>query len=278
MSRAEENDDDRPWTEAQWEEFMKRADARSAKFGELLETLQDHPDRDAIIDHEMGWDRRRAEQGEAYEEFLETVSAAAEAAETAEDDEEDDWDDNAWDDNDWDLDDDWDLFGDEEPEGGETAGSPQAEAGSPPPKNAAPSEGPGDYFTKRKNALKNMPAYKRSYQYGLRVHKALDDLKIEGEEDQDEDLSDAVVGALIISAKLAGGHGMGYEDDALCGNIVCCKRSLAGADQCLRGLRALRDRGLASAEIIDPLVSEGEQVRRLVEEHIAELRSRVWWE
>jgi hypothetical protein len=77
---------------------------------------------------------------------------------------------------------------------------------------------------------------------------------------------------------LAGGHGMGYDDDALCGNIVCCKRSLAGADQCLRGLRALRDRGVAQPEVIDPLIQEGEQVRKLVEERIAELRSRVWWE
>jgi len=32
-------------------------------------------------------------------------------------------------------------------------------------------------------------------------------------------------GSFTIAAKLAGGHGMGYEDDVLCGNIVCCKRS-----------------------------------------------------
>ena len=40
MSQPEEFDDDRPWTEAQWEAFMKRADARSAKFGEGRERMR----------------------------------------------------------------------------------------------------------------------------------------------------------------------------------------------------------------------------------------------
>src|SRR5262245_14062320 len=102
MSQPEYFDDDRPWTEAQWEAFMKRADARSAKFGELLETFQDHPNRDAIIDHEMGWDRRRAQGGDAFEDFLEEVSAAAEDAHSA-----------AEGDDLLAVDDDWDLLDDE---------------------------------------------------------------------------------------------------------------------------------------------------------------------
>ena len=265
MSQPEELDDDRPWTEAQWEEFMKRADVRSAKFGELLETFENHPDRDAIIDHEMGWDRRRAERGEQYQDFLETVSAAAEEAEAAEDDE----DDPLGLDEDWDLLDD-DLDGDLEDDD-EPNRDPQAQG-------EAPQDDATDYIAKKKDALRNMPAYARSYKYGLQVHNALDDYKIHGQQDQDDDLIDAVLGSMIIAAKLAGGHGMGYDDDALCGNIVCCKRSLAGADQCLRGLRALRDRGVAAPAVIDPLIQEGEQVRKLVEERIAELRSRVWWE
>src|SRR5438874_11330204 len=75
MSQPEEHDDDRPWTEAQWEALMKRSDVRSAKFGELLETFMDHPDRDAIIDREMGWDRP------VNEEFQEITAAAAEEVE-----------------------------------------------------------------------------------------------------------------------------------------------------------------------------------------------------
>ena len=48
---------DLPMNEAQWRRMMQESDARSAKFGELLETLIDHPDRDEIINREMGWDR-----------------------------------------------------------------------------------------------------------------------------------------------------------------------------------------------------------------------------
>lgn len=32
------------------------------------------------------------------------------------------------------------------------------------------------------------------------------------------------------------------------------------------------------ADSVDPLLFKGKGARRLVEEHIAELRSRVWWE
>lgn len=50
-----------PWTERQWEEFFRERDVRSARYGELFETLLDHPDRDEIVDREMGWDREPAE-------------------------------------------------------------------------------------------------------------------------------------------------------------------------------------------------------------------------
>ncbi len=48
---------ERPWTEEEWLAEFRRSDVRSARFGELLETLHDHPDRDDLIAREMGWDR-----------------------------------------------------------------------------------------------------------------------------------------------------------------------------------------------------------------------------
>ena len=51
-----EPEDDRPWSEEKWEAFMKEGDLRAARFGELLETFIDHPDRDEIVAREMGWD------------------------------------------------------------------------------------------------------------------------------------------------------------------------------------------------------------------------------
>lgn len=57
MNRRE-GEEERPWNEALWEEFMKRSDARSTRYGELFENLIDHPDRDEIIHKEIGWDQQ----------------------------------------------------------------------------------------------------------------------------------------------------------------------------------------------------------------------------
>ena len=67
------DDQELPWTEAQWEAFMRRSDVRSAKFGELLETLHDDPDRHAKIDHEMGWDKPIEGETEEDEEAARRV-------------------------------------------------------------------------------------------------------------------------------------------------------------------------------------------------------------
>ena len=58
-----------PWTERQWEEFLRESELRSARFGELFETLLDHPRRDELIAREMGWnrDREAPEEEPAFE-------------------------------------------------------------------------------------------------------------------------------------------------------------------------------------------------------------------
>jgi hypothetical protein len=53
--KRDEPEDDRPWTEEQWEKMMRESDVRAARFGELLETLMDHPERDVRVAREMGW-------------------------------------------------------------------------------------------------------------------------------------------------------------------------------------------------------------------------------
>jgi len=52
MSEAEE----KPWNEEQWEVFMKQQDLKAARFGEILETVIDDPNRYEIIQKEMGWE------------------------------------------------------------------------------------------------------------------------------------------------------------------------------------------------------------------------------
>lgn len=43
------------WDEFRYEEFLRESDARGEKYRRLLEKYLDHPDRDRIIAHEMGW-------------------------------------------------------------------------------------------------------------------------------------------------------------------------------------------------------------------------------
>jgi hypothetical protein len=234
MNESEEPE--QPWNEAQWEKFLKESEVRSAKFGELLETLMDHPDRDAIIDREMGWDRDDDESP-----AMEWLEEALESQEDEDDDDETFVIDAA---------DDPDMMNEDD-------------------EDSEPWED---------NELKKLPYYTRAFDFGLRVHDQLKPYLTPDEEDQDEDFIDALANGFNIAAKLAGAHGMGCEDDMICGNIVCCKRSLEAASECLRALTSLRDRTLMPAEVADLLLKEGEEVRGLVEQHIAELRSRVWWQ
>jgi hypothetical protein len=223
-----ESSDDRPWTEEQWEQLFKESDARSAKFGELLETLHGDPNRDEIIAHEMGWDLRDREPSENEVPF----------------DEED-----------------------EEFEAAELDG--------------LDSEDDFLEFTRRKEeSLEAIPAYSRGYKWGALVRLTLQPHFDDGDDElePDDPLVEAYSHSLIVAAKVAGGHGMGYDDEVLCGNIVCCKRALQAAERSLQALEELQEQGTLPSESIQPLLVEGREVRHLVEQHIAELRSRVWWQ
>ena len=210
--------DDRPWTEEEWEKFMERSDIRAAKYGELLETFMDDPNRDEIIAREMGWDEPDDEDAAADVELMNSITEAA--------------------------------IHDEEIE---------------------------ELMRRRHEDLHALPAYSQGYEFGLRCHNALRPYVQEEEYPPDDDLIAAFSESLIIAAKIAGGHGMGYDDHTLCGNIVCCKRSLAAANKCLTALESLKARGRVPSEVLDPLIAECREVRLLVEQHIADLRSRVWW-
>ncbi len=48
--------DGTPWDEHRWERLLQESDRRSEKYGRLLEQYADHPDADAIIAREMGWE------------------------------------------------------------------------------------------------------------------------------------------------------------------------------------------------------------------------------
>ena len=70
----DESDDDdfSPMDEFEWEKALRESDARSDKYGDLLDKYWDHPDRDRVIAREMGWewldDALDADERGAFEE------------------------------------------------------------------------------------------------------------------------------------------------------------------------------------------------------------------
>jgi hypothetical protein len=193
----------------------------SDRFGELLETLMDHPDRDAIINKEMGWDRE------------------------------------------------------EEPlTDGESDGTADEFAAL----NEPPSIEDIEEIRRERDELQNLPAYRRSFDWSIRVFEALKPEFGKLGDNLDELLTQTICDAQVVAAKIAGGHGMGYEDESLCGNIVCCKRALEAAKRSLQSLSELSHNHPPLSAPLAPLLQEGQEIERLVEYHIAELRARVWWE
>lgn len=215
------------WDEHQWERFLQRADARAAKFQELLETLLDHPDRDRIISREMGWERESlacAEEGEcpscerrmdceAYEMMMLTDHGPS-------------------------LEDD------------------------PDAKDLA------DCF----DELQDVPAYTLSQSFAeevcafLRSHAAA---RID-----DEDVRAALLCAMTTPAQIAGGHGIGYDGDAINGNIANCKRALRNLTACADALRELDLRGLAAAKEVARLRARADEVALAIHQWIETLRRK----
>ena len=242
-------DDDRPWNEEQWEAFMKEGDLRAARFGEILETVMDDPDRDRIVARQMGWTH--------IEEMLDEKERLE--AEGGEEDENEEV----------------DLEGDLD-----TDDSAEAEVDADSPVK-------DPFADEEEEDERAIPAYKLANQVGMRIHEALQpymearapqDPDEEWDRDEtDERMGEAYIGCMIAAAKVIGGHAMGYEDDVLCGNIANCKRGLAGADQCEKALLWLRETGALPAELVDKLLPDVRAVQQAVRERIEELRKGVWW-
>ena len=257
----DEDDDQTPWSEERWEAFMRESDLRSARFGEILETVRDDPDRDRIIAREMGWTW--------LEEALDEEEAGRAAGKTSDEDSgEDDADDGA------DEDDDERDFNPQE-----IIGAAMEEVEREKAERAAAGEPEEDPFGD--DDCDHIPAYRLAFDVGMKIHDALQPYmnKEVGEKDEDYDrrLGQAYIGCQIAAAKIAGGHAMGYEDDVLCGNIVNCKRGLAGAEDAERAFLELKEDGSLPAELVDALLLDVRAVIAAVRARIEELRGKVWW-
>jgi hypothetical protein len=78
-----------------------------------------------------------------------------------------------------------------------------------------------------------------------------------------------------VGANLAGGHGLGYEEETLCGNIVKCRWALADCEFCREMLEHLVQQ--TGREIYRKLVAQSVQLSGQIRERVTRLRARVWW-
>jgi hypothetical protein len=229
-----EDQEDRPWTEQQWDDFMRNADLRAARYGELMETLIDDPDREEIIDHEMGWDRKR---GAIDEQWLQEVTeAAAEAQE-------------------------------------ELENSNEASVDDP-----VDVQQMDDVDQHRDRELDAIPAYAACEAASNAIDRALVPLMRDAHEEADEDVAQAYIQIKIAGAKIAGGHGMGYKDEVLGGNVVNCKRALAAVEECQIALKLVEKKRLIPATALPLLLEYVARSHKAISDRIAELRARMWWQ
>jgi hypothetical protein len=78
-----------------------------------------------------------------------------------------------------------------------------------------------------------------------------------------------------VGANLAGGHGLGYDEDTLCGNIVKCRWALSDCEFCREMLEQLHQK--TREQVYADLVAESRHLAEMLRERIARLRQRVWW-
>lgn len=77
-----QKDHEEPWDEHDYEKFLKESDARTDKYGELLDKYGRSDEAHEVIEKEMGWNQKESTEEEAEErrQWIEEMNAAAEAA------------------------------------------------------------------------------------------------------------------------------------------------------------------------------------------------------
>ena len=238
-----EDGESEEWDEVRYEQFLRESDARTERYGRLLEKYKDHPDSERIIAREMGWtwleealdwQDQQKEQCPEQKKEKEPENLHAEAAEDDEFEEEP-----------------------EEPE-------------FPPPD---PMREGIDWVRDDDGDLSH-PICKRAHDA---LHALLDELKAAGHfpEEQDELLADFVSGYMTVSAKLAGAlggitRGDDFFDAAMV--IAWLKRVLEILNKTIAAAEAISEKQFLPAERLGYYRNELFVIREDILELIARLR------
>ncbi len=121
------------------------------------------------------------------------------------------------------------------------------------------------------DSIERLPVYKQAYELVVEVLQWTDELP---SREKESTLVQFCSYVTQIPAKIAKGHGMGYDRDMLGGNIACVKRSLKVANQALALLRELRDAPYMTEETYIEMYERLYEVRNDIALYVQELRER----
>ena len=82
--------------------------------------------------------------------------------------------------------------------------------------------------------------------------------------------------AFRIMTDIVAGDGLGYHEEALCGNIVKNRSALKHAQESCLMLKEISVKNPQSTQIKE-FIRLNEQIIKELENRIIELRSKVWW-
>jgi hypothetical protein len=251
-------DDEKPWTEAQWEAFMKESDLRSARFGDLLETLRDDPDCHEKVAREMGWvevdeDNEDTELAAEREQWIDEMNAAGEEA----------------------------LKELESERAADAAAgitpAQRHEMDHDAEKRAYPAYGAACDLSEQ--IIELFKPLDRQ-QAGEAANAGEDGPPLTNEQEAEAELmNDAFIGMMTASAKMAGAMGMEEEERTLCCAIVRYRIALESAARGRAAWEKVSARGGRpfTAGAAEQMLNEHRRVEQIIAEQIAAMRERVWW-
>ena len=126
-----------------------------------------------------------------------------------------------------------------------------------------------------KEDFHDISVYQLAYAFSLAVYDYLKRAE-SGRKELDPIHQQLALHGLRIAADIAGGHGLGYDEETLCGNIVKNRWALGHAVEARRLCDQLIERDGPIPDIA-ALQAQLLPIIKTLEERIAELRARVWW-
>ena len=122
------------------------------------------------------------------------------------------------------------------------------------------------------NLYKSLPAYQLAHEFALRAFRFVEQLP--DQIGKDSTVVDFLSNAMIVSAKIAGGTGIGDDIEELGGNIAYCKRGLVAANLSIASLYEMKEKQIIEQKQYLDLLEQATEVRNALAVHILNLREK----